>query len=88
MKFSVLNKIIKEYAFQLKEDAGYSGSYTDGGCQSVLNRLRDYKDALIVKHDLRPSEYSNLDSLEVGEPLEFKEIITKYKIELAKNIIL
>jgi hypothetical protein len=86
MKFSFLKKIVTEYAEQLKEDAGYSGSHTDGGCSSILTNLSKYQDSLVVKMDLRPSEFSKLNDVEVGEPVEFSNIIEKYKIKLAKEI--
>jgi hypothetical protein len=86
MKFSFLTKIVTEEAHNLKESAGYSGSYTDGGCGTLLRRLSNYKQNLVVKLDLRPSEFNQLNDAEVGEPIEFLDIIDKYKIKLAKNI--
>jgi len=86
MKYSFLQKIVTEYALQLKEDAGYSGSHSDGGCEKLLSKLNDYKTTLVVKMDLRPSEFYKLNDIEVGEPSEFSNVIEKYKINLAKNI--
>lgn len=86
MKLSFLTKIVSEKAYKLKEDAGYSGSYTDGGCENMLKRLNDYRQRFVIELDLRPSEFYKLNDIEVGEPVEFSEVINKYKIELAKNI--
>ncbi|WP_035670803.1 hypothetical protein [Flavobacterium sp. 83] len=86
MKLSFLTEIVTKRANQLKEDARYSGSYSDGGCGSLLKRLQDYRQKFVVKLDLRPSEFKNLNDIEVGEPEEFSEVIEKYKIQLAKNI--
>jgi hypothetical protein len=86
MKFSLLSKIVTEAANEYKENAAYSGAWNDGGCESLLCKLADYKKSLVVKFDLRPSEYSKLNDIEVGEPKEFSDIIEKYKTKLAKNI--
>jgi hypothetical protein len=86
MKFSFLKQIVTEYALQLKEDAAYSGSHSDGGCENVLSKLNTYKNTLVVKMDLKPSEFYKLNDVEVGEPVEFSNIIEKYKIKLAKEI--
>lgn len=86
MKLSFLTEIVTKRANQLKEDAGYSGYYTDGGCEMLLKRLNDYLQRFVIKLDLRPSEFEKLNDIEVGEPDEFSEVIDKYKIELAKNI--
>lgn len=86
MKLSFLTEIVTKRAHQLREEAGYSGSYTDGGCERLLKRLNDYRQKFVVKLDLRPSEFEKLNDIEVGEPDEFSEIIEKYKIQLAKNI--
>lgn len=73
-------------AHQWKEDAAYSGSYTDGGSKSLLQKFTDYTDKWIFKFDLRPSEFHQLDDIEVGELEEFSNIIEAYKIGLARNI--
>lgn len=86
MKLSMLNRIIINHAHQLEEDAGYSGSYTDGGSANLLQRLSDYKNRFVVKLDLRPSEFNKLDDIEVGEPLEFSEAIQSYKMKLVRDI--
>lgn len=86
MKFSMLNKMVKDYAYQLKEDAGYMGSYTDGGCENLLQRLANYKNRFVVELDLRPSEFNKLDDIEVGEPSEFSEVIKSYKMKLVRDI--
>ena len=86
MKFEKLKSIIVQEAEQRKKIAAYSGAWDDGGCQSLLNRLSEFKNQLIVKYDLRPSEYYKLNDVEVGEPYEFSSEIEKFKIKLAKNI--
>lgn len=69
MNFSFLKKIVNECAIQLQEDAGHSGSHTDGGCASLLLRLKDYQNKYIIQLDLRPSELHKLDEIEIGEPI-------------------
>lgn len=86
MKFSFLKQIVTEEACQIKENAGYSGRWDDGGCQSLMNKLENYQKGFIIKMDLRPSEFNKLNDIEVGEPQEFYSIIENYKIKLAKNI--
>ncbi len=86
MKFSFLKQIITEHAVQLKETAAYSGSYSDGGSSNLLYKLKDYQDKIVVKLDLKPSEFFKLNELEIGEPPEFKSIIEEYKVKLSKNI--
>lgn len=67
--------------------AGYSGSNNDGGCEKVLNQLKEFEYSIIVEKDLRPSEYSVLNDLEVDEPIIFKTIIEEYKLKLAMEIV-
>ena len=86
MKYSKLNQIVNEEAHTLKENAGYSGAWNDGGSANLLARLNDFKQSLVAKYDLRPSEYKQLNSTDVGEPESFSSIIDKYKINLAKDI--
>lgn len=86
MKFSLLWRIVIEYSERLRLNAAYNGSWDDGGCGGVLNRLREYQDSLVIKLDLRPSEINKLNDLEIGEPEEFSKEILDYKIRLAKNI--
>ena len=86
MKLSFLRKIVTEYAYTLREVEAYSGSYHDGGCANLLAKLKDYENKWIIKLDLRPSEFSKMNDIEVGEPEEFSKIIEEYKISLAKNI--
>lgn len=86
MKFSRLKQIVTEAAHQLKEDAAYSGSWNDGGCENLLNKLHNYQNNWVVKLDLRPSEFNQLNDIDVGEPSEFSNVIKQYKISLAKNI--
>ncbi len=71
MKISLkkLREIVNEHAYHLKEMAGYSGSNNDGGCEKVLNQLKEFEYSIIVEKDLRPSEYSVLNDLEVDEPI-------------------
>jgi len=86
MKFSFLKQIVSDYAEELKLSAAYSGSHGDGGCSDLLSKLNDYRDKLVVELDLRPSEFSRLNDIEVGEPMEFSKIIEEYKIKLSKDI--
>lgn len=86
MKLQLLRKIVKEYASELKESAAYGGSHTDGGSDNLLCKLKDYENKWVMKLDLKPSEFSKLENVEVGEPLEFSFIIENYKINLVKNI--
>lgn len=87
MKFSLLKEIITKEADQLKDNAGHQGAWHDGGAESLLRKLEGYKTNLVVKYDLRPSEWHTLDSKEVGEPEEFSKEIEKYKMKLAKDMM-
>lgn len=86
MKFSKLQIIVTDYAHRLKQDAGYMGSYTDGGCEDLLRRWSDYKNRHVIELDLRPSEFYKLDDIEVGEPTEFSHIIERYKMQLVRDM--
>lgn len=86
MKYSKLEQIVIEEAHTLKENAGYSGAYNDGGSANLLTRLDKFKHSLVVKYDLRPSEYNQLDNTDVGEPEAFSSIVDKYKLKLAEQI--
>ena len=86
MKYLKLNKIVNEEVRMFKENAGYSGAWNDGGSANLLARLNDFKQNLVAKYDLRPSEYNQLNSTDVGEPEAFSSIIDKYKLNLAKQI--
>jgi hypothetical protein len=87
MNYKKLNEIITNEAFQLKENAGYSGAWNDGGSGSLLDKLESFRQTIIFEEDLRPSEYYKIDNIEVGEPEIFKQIIEDYKIKyLLKNI--
>lgn len=86
MKYSKLEQIVREEAYMLKENAGYSGEYHDGGSANLLARLDGFKQSLVVKYDLRPSEYNQLNNTDVGEPEAFSTIIERYKLKLAEQI--
>lgn len=86
MKFSLLKQIVSGAAYQRKENAAYAGSYSDGGCDSLLSMLEAYQAKMVERLDFRPSEFNKLSDIEVGEPAEFASIIQEYKIKLAKNI--
>jgi len=86
MKYSKLEQIVREEAHTLKENAGYSGAWNDGGSANLLTILDQFKQSLVVKHDLRHSEYGQLNSTDVGEPEAFLSIIDKYKLKIAKGI--
>jgi len=84
MKYSKLKQIVREKAHMLKTNAEYSGAWNDGGSDSLLARLNDFKQSLVVKYDLRPSEYDQLNNIDVGEPEAFSSIIDNYKLKLAE----
>lgn len=86
MKYSKLKQIVEEQAFELKENAGYSGSWGDGGSGRLLSKLEKFKNELVVKYDFRPSEFYKLNNIEVGEPSEFSDIIYNYKVKMALEI--
>jgi hypothetical protein len=86
MKFSLLKQLVTDHARERKESAGFSGAWDDGGSQSILNKMDSYQQRIVIEMDLRPSELSKLNDIEVGEPKEFSDIINNYKIKLAKNI--
>lgn len=86
MKYSVLSSIVNKAAQELRLDAQYNVARDDGGCQRLLSRLDVFKKSLVEKMDLKPSEYYQLDNVEVWEPEEFSVIIHNYKMKLAKNI--
>ena len=79
IKFSILKKIVIEHAEQLKMAAQYNGDWSDGGYSNLLDKLNNYKNSLIVKLDLKPSEFYKLYDIDVDEPSEFSSIIKKYK---------
>jgi hypothetical protein len=81
-----IKAIVEDYANQLKIEAAYSGSWGDGGYDNMLNLLTEYKQSLIIKYDLRPSEFSQLDDIEVDEPNIFKAAIDRYKRQLLDEI--
>lgn len=86
MKFSFLKQIVTEAANQLKENAAHSGSWGDGGSDWLLSKLNKFKNDIIIRLDLRPSEINQINDIEVGEPKEFFDVIENYKINLVKNI--
>ena len=86
MKFSKLQSIVTKRAHEQRECAAYNGAWNDGGEGGTLSKLSKYKDSLVREHDLRPSEYYKLNDLEVGEPIEFSEIIANEKQRLARDI--
>jgi hypothetical protein len=92
MKYSTLRSLVKKYAEEQKSEAEYSGGMnnwnSDGGAAATLAKLADFKNSLVVKMDLRPSEFKKLDTLDVGEPPQFNTIIMEEKQRLAKNIVL
>lgn len=87
MKYLKLETIVKEHADALGQAAAYGGYFHDGGRAAVISRLEAFKQKLIHKYDLRPSEYIQLDSVDVGEPEEFSKIIEDYKLKIAKSLI-
>ena len=87
MTYSTLERIVKNRANEIKENAGYMGSWDDGGSHQLLEQLEKYKMHLIYQKDLRPSEYYKLNDLEIGEPNEFAYIIEKEKFKKAMEIV-
>lgn len=87
MKFALLKQIVLGKAHALRESAGYNGDYGDGGSANLIRKIEQYQQRLVVKYDLRPSEFSTLDGIEVGEPEEFESIIQSYKLDLAKDLV-
>lgn len=86
MTFKKLCEIINEIAAELKDNAECEGAWNDGGCSALLSKLKAYKEKLVVQYDLKPSEFHQLDDIEVGEPEEFAFQIERYKIKLARKI--
>jgi hypothetical protein len=86
MKYSKLEQIVREEANRLKENAAHSGAWNDGGSANLLAKLSNFKQGLVVKYDLRPSEYEQLNNTDIGEPEEFLSIINRYKLKLAEQI--
>lgn len=79
MKYFKLKEIVTEEAETLKLSAGYMGSYNDGGSNSLLCKLEEYKQELVIKYDFKPSEYYKLNNLEIGEPEEFSDLFVEYR---------
>lgn len=88
MTFSFLNEIIRTESDDLRLSAAYNGAMNDGGSNALLTRLQDYKQSLVVKLDLRPSEYEQLDDLQIEIPEYFKDIIKKQLLHSNSKIIL
>lgn len=87
MKWSKLNEIVREEAYKRQENAAYGGLISDGGSSALLKQLSDFKQKLVFKYDLRPSEYDQLNDKEVGEPNEFYDVIRSYKLRLADELV-
>jgi hypothetical protein len=85
MKFSELKNIVLSESVRCKESAGFSGSWGDGGSQAILDKFEKFKYRLVEEYDLRPSEISKLDDIEVEIPSEFSNIreIVDYKKSLS-----
>lgn len=86
MKLSLLRKLVLKESEELYLNEAYNGGYGDGGKSILLQRLKDYEHTLVVKYDLRPSEYYKLNEIDIDEPKEFERILNNYKLELSKNI--
>ena len=86
MTFEKLCYIINKIAAELKDNAECEGAWNDGGCSALLYKLKEYKEKLVVQYDLKPSEFHQLDDIEVGEPEEFALQIEQYKIKLGIKI--
>lgn len=86
MLYKDLKKIVNDKVSDLHEGAAYSGAHNDGGSAALLNKFRDFKEGLVVKLDLRPSEFYKLDDIEVGEPSQFKSIIDEYVTKMTHEM--
>jgi len=86
MLYEELSKMIKEIANNKATSAAYQGAINDdGGSSSLLNKLELFRNSIIFKEDLRPSEYYTINEMEVGNPIEFKDEIEKYLTKKFKN---
>jgi hypothetical protein len=85
MKLSKLEYIVLTESMRRKESAGASGSWGDGGSKDILDKFEKFKYRLVEEYDLRPSEISKLDDIEVEIPSEFSNIreIVDYKQSLS-----
>ena len=86
MTFSKLKTVVHKSAHNAKESNAYIGGHGDGGSSALLRELSEFENTLVYKLDLRPSEYSKLNDVEVGEPQQFSKEIAEYREYLAKNI--
>ncbi len=86
MKFSRLEGIVMSYANMKETNAAYNGAWNDGGASGCRSAIERFKQDLVNKYDLRPSEYSKLNDVEVGEPSQFSEEIEAERKRLARNI--
>lgn len=85
MKYSELKQIVERQAAVYRRDAALTGSCGDGGSDKLLNRLSDFKNSLVVRYDLKPSEFRDLDNIEVGEPGAFTSAIYNYRKEQSQK---
>lgn len=91
MKLAVLRKLVKSHLDAIDYSPSYDigswgGSKEKEDAQKYRLQLTKLEHDLIVKHDLRPSEYYQLDEIEIGEPQQFSQLIKDYKIMLAEQI--
>jgi len=85
MKYSKLKELVNNWIVSEKLNNEYMGKNICG--DSVYNEIFErFKSKLIHELDLKPSEFFKLDDVEIGEPLQFSEIISKTKLKLIKNI--
>ena len=85
MKVRTLIQIISEEIEDRKDNAKYMGAWNDG-TSGLIESLDNFRQNLIHKHDLKPSEYFKMNDIEIGEPDIFMPIIKKHKEKLAMNI--
>jgi len=85
MRFRTLIKIISEEIEDRKDNAKHMGAWNDN-TDGLIESLDKFRQNLIHKDDLKPSEYFKINDMEIGEPDIFMPIIKKYKEKLAMSI--
>lgn len=84
MLYKELKAFMQFAAEQLKMDAAYSGAHNDGGKQRLIMDFEAFKQSLVEKHDLRPSEYYKLDGMDVEVPQKFQRYFERYETKFNK----
>lgn len=73
--FGDLRNMVNKAADRLKRSAEYSGALDDGGRERLLFRFSDVEQTLIVKYDLRPSEYERLNDILIDTQNELPDYV-------------